>query len=454
MRVLIVAFYFVTALEHRNTNPISQADSSGAHSGGMREEEHISEPVLELLTPQNLEGGTGRQNTKSSQVSGDEGMTSGHWRVANGTRQKEEAAGGCIDRNGVLEFTAGLMPAQTNITGRLDWEHERALCLHRSSSDFLTMVATDDACVGTERSLPPLQVGKSARRVLVIMLCSTRANKLTWDSLKKNVLDPLGADLALSVSVTGGSSSATRDDQLRQNAKFIWEVKDPPQNDYGYHYKEVAKTCGHPDVDMGRFNCINTFGGIHGQRGSGAMLWYFRYVALQGVVHHPNEMQGYTHFVLTRSDYNYTAPHPLLLLDSALMIPDGEDYGGITDRHTVVPRELFPVATGMLFEMLTRSNGTWCDRANPEALLKRWYKDKGLKIRRFPRTMYAVTSKSTQQAAHWSRGTAHPDFTGNILLKYPREYESAKRNAEELRKCNEQPGKACLEKFASWQIQH
>ena len=79
-------------------------------------------------------------------------------------------------------------------------------------------------------------------------------------------------------------------------------------------------------------------------------------LALQNIVALGLEKQ-YTHVIVTRSDYNYTAPHPQALPDDALFLPEGEDYArrdatgkvrpAITDRHTVsVNDHLTRVVTG------------------------------------------------------------------------------------------------------------
>jgi hypothetical protein len=42
---------------------------------------------------------------------------------------------------------------------------------------------------------------------------------------------------------------------------------------------------------------------------------------------------------VTRSDFIWNIPHPdtKLLNENHIYIPDGEKYGGVTDRHTIIP---------------------------------------------------------------------------------------------------------------------
>ena len=47
----------------------------------------------------------------------------------------------------------------------------------------------------------------------------------------------------------------------------------------------------------------------------------------------------YTHLVHSRLDFQWLAPHPIPIHNDSVYIPTGEDYyGGINDRHAVIPR--------------------------------------------------------------------------------------------------------------------
>ncbi len=83
-------------------------------------------------------------------------------------------------------------------------------------------------------------------------------------------------------------------------------------------------------------------GGIRGEGehpGSAGILLFFRWFLLrclqQGML-----LQAYDRFVITRSDFFYEVMHPPLSLlpSSFIWIPDGEGWGGVTDRHIIVPR--------------------------------------------------------------------------------------------------------------------
>ena len=121
--------------------------------------------------------------------------------------------------------------------------------------------------------------------------------------------------------------------------------------------------------------------GVGGIPGSGGISLYFRYLALQKIVGIA-ERTNYSHYIVTRSDYNYTIPHPQVLLDNALMVPYGEDYDGLCDRHMVIPRQ-FAVQTLSILYALGKGYDPklewWRNRI--ETLLDAWTKELKLEVR-------------------------------------------------------------------------
>lgn len=330
-------------------------------------------------------------------------------------------------------------------------------------------------------------------KFLVVVICSTRSHAVVWDSFKRNVLDTLpGADLALAVSKTGGAKATARKvdnelggqhfdlrsvslseggsvqnrtgaqsadgqkptvdgthDEYREHAKFIWDVDDPPNNDYTELYNKIAKKCGNNMFwarELVSYFPGNVFSGIGGgdmNAGSGAMLYFFRYVALQEILRQSLDRE-YTHVVITRSDYEYTAPHPTRMDTRSLWIPQGEDYGGVTDRHTVIPMGLAVPALNIVEESVTRTGSELMEHLgvkhrvldlNPEGYLKMYYEANGLKLTRFPRIMFSVRDTNDGQASTWAKGEAIEGFASNVLVKYRTEYSDSLATAYALSAC-------------------
>src|SRR5207342_1797565 len=70
-----------------------------------------------------------------------------------------------------------------------------------------------------------------------------------------------------------------------------------------------------------------------------SILLFCRWLLLHGL-QQDDVLGRYDRFVLTRSDFIWLCPHPpLSVLDrGAIWLPDGEHFGGLTDRHLVVSR--------------------------------------------------------------------------------------------------------------------
>lgn len=236
-------------------------------------------------------------------------------------------------------------------------------------------------------------------RCLVIVICQTRGHRTTWPSFKQNVLDSLGADLALCVE------TSDTPDPFRAHAKYIWES--PDYIDWADAYTDVSRELGstvdwRPILSVGRSSgCL--FGGIQSsapaaRHGSGAVLFYYRW-RVHEAIRRLNLTEQYDWFILTRSDYMYTVPHvPVDMLDpTSVWSPDGERYGGITDRHLICPARYILEATSMLQCMLTTPDefvrifqASPSSETNPETCIAAYFAAKSIPVRFVPYFMYVV----------------------------------------------------------------
>jgi len=276
-------------------------------------------------------------------------------------------------------------------------------------------------------------------RCLVIVICQTRAHKTVWPSFKKNVIDSLGADLALCVSKTATS------DSFRENAKYVWEYDDP--TNWASAYDSVQTELGSNkswrqilDVDPGRDSCL--FGGIQHPHtvGSGAVLFYYRWKVLENIKR-LGLISQYDWFIVTRSDYMYDVPHvPLEMLSrNSVWIPNGEKYGGVTDRHLICPSEFLERSIDMLKYMLTEPEHLvhnykqWMrgkPMANPESFIAYYLEKQGISVRFVPYFMYVVRElDEIPNPTRFGIPTVIRYMNTNYSLKYPEE----KRLADMLR---------------------
>jgi hypothetical protein len=276
-----------------------------------------------------------------------------------------------------------------------------------------------------------------SQRALVVVLGQLRAHELTWAPFKKHVIEQLNADLAVCVP---DDAFFDFTNPYYLNARYRWVVPDPP--DAADTFDRIQRLLGSSEdwrvlcdvrgAWLGRVRQAN-------QPGSTALLFILRWFMLNNI-EAAKLGEAYDRFIITRSDYFYLAPHPPIeLLDSdSIWIPDGEDYGGICDRHLVVsPSDLAP-SCNLLEEILCRP------RQLREAMVARldwdWTTERSLalhfsrsglaaKIRRFPFVMFLVRGPSDPTT--WSPGEYADEV--NMLIKYRSELNEARRNERHLR---------------------
>ncbi len=270
-------------------------------------------------------------------------------------------------------------------------------------------------------------------RTLVCILAETRAHELTWTNFRTNVLEQLNADLAVCIGV---NSQYDPSNPYFHNAKYRWTI--PEFEDYGAAFDFAARH--YPGTGNWRILIDirdQWLGGIKAHNahpGSGGILIFFRWWLLKNIIENRIN-EHYDLFIVTRSDYFYTAPHPpaQLLCDGNIWIPDGEDYGGITDRHMVVPQADVQNSLSLIDDILLMPDKLftemeYCKTWNLERyILSHFIKKKMLtRVRRFPRVMFSVRGQN--DSSRWKMGSFNKD--ANMIVKYPDEYEAAARNKE------------------------
>jgi len=254
---------------------------------------------------------------------------------------------------------------------------------------------------------------------LVIIMGNLRGGEQAWQSLYKNVLDVNSGDLALIIGEEqkqhNKQEAADVDEQLSypynsslyKRAKYIWtfpEYEDWADaidlvfiNNTATTITKSSKSQSWREMHLPYFTKKRTglLGGVKGYYGSGAIIFMIRWFLSQRLVEqslHPNNddvtiLNQYERFVLTRADHYYQCPHDYQTLDlsnNTMWIPQGEAYGGYTDRHLIVSRDnimdaldIFPT----LFRQTNQQLQDWIAVGTPESILKRVWTSKGLHVR-------------------------------------------------------------------------
>ena len=277
---------------------------------------------------------------------------------------------------------------------------------------------------------------KNKEKVLIIILAETRAHQLTFDLFKRNLLDPNNADLALCVA---DNQREDKSNPFYQHAQYCWTIKEP--EDWGSAFDEFQERHGLVG-DWRQLMQVKDqwLGGVKGNKaqfGSAGILLFFRLFLKECLVEH-QIIEKYDRFVVTRSDFMHRIPHvPLYLLASSkIWIPDGEDYGGYTDRHIVVAREnvrkVLSIADPIVGQPeALREAMSSRDDWNLERYIKFAFTKMGINelVERFPYTMYSV--RLPDGHTRWQQGKFHEDL--GYYVKYPGEYESYQSATQHLK---------------------
>ena len=265
-------------------------------------------------------------------------------------------------------------------------------------------------------------------KTLIVILAETRAHHLTFSSFYRNLLTCNEADLALCVAQNQWEET---DNPFYRHATHVWTYPEPDDWSTAIDYAQQCENSLDRDWRQ-LFGIHGIFlGGLHhkGQRtrGSGGILLFFRWFLKYCLRNEPGVMDYYDRFVVTRSDYYYPVPHyPIAkLAGDNIWIPNGEDYGGYTDRHIIADRlnilKTLSVLDPVLKEPTTLRRRLESKRdLNLEKYIYEQFHELDLirSVRRYPYTMYAV--RDAEGRTSWSHGTYFPNLGYHV--KYKPEY--------------------------------
>lgn len=157
---------------------------------------------------------------------------------------------------------------------------------------------------------------------------------------------------------------------------------------------------------------------------------FFRWLLREKLIE--NELvEKYDYFIITRSDYYWDSPHPKYVFEDgdSIYLPEGESYGGLSDRHMVIPKKHVLKALDVTYRMVNAPGRTFdAMRTHREWNLEKYLKFHFViekifdKVKWFPRNVYAVRSDTAN--TRWAVGYFEPEV--NMVVKYQSEYELVK----------------------------
>jgi hypothetical protein len=259
-------------------------------------------------------------------------------------------------------------------------------------------------------------------KTLVCILCQVREGDLTWPNFKKNVIDELGADLALCISSdsyvrASGKiiGQASEDNEFFKEAKYIFRYQEP--DDWATAWDEMTGGTWRPLASVIPGDWLGGVKEPVEHKTSGAIGTFYRWFLAKKLKE--NKITGlYDQVIITRSDYLWVKPHPVLDLDH-VWVPNGEFHGGITDRHMVLPSNLVDEFLGIGGTLGPEHyqpfinyfmNRQWCRHfmVNLEGYLWFMYTWRNIhtKIAFFPQKMYTINKN----------GPKYPDEVDNTKI--------------------------------------
>jgi hypothetical protein len=250
---------------------------------------------------------------------------------------------------------------------------------------------------------------------LLILSGLPRGGESTWKTMSKFVLDSIGSDLAICY---GSNLEIPR--YLEESCTYKWEI-DEPEDWKEYFYKNYPE------------NSVNylELGRETGLENSGLIGFAIKDIIMKKYI---NTLLKYDQIIYSRYDLYHVDHHPVLD-NNFIWIAEGEDYGGVNDRHFIFPskdaQEILDVCSYINNE---NSIKELPDLINTESV---WYKhleSKKLdtKIKRYKKHYFTVSAPG--DSTRWRVAEYKLYFSNNLKLKYPNEFISSIKYLKESRK--------------------
>jgi len=246
-------------------------------------------------------------------------------------------------------------------------------------------------------------------KYLVVLGGSPRGGEKAWSSMYKYVKDHLKADLAI---CTG--KKWLNNQSFIQKADHDWTFEE--DTDWSeYYFKNYDKQWVEA-FELGRNTGLLESGFIH---------FAIKDIILKNYI---EEIEKYDYIIYSRFDQMYINYH-LHGYNKNILIPEGEDYFGIGDRHVLIPSMLARDYFGILQYFLKNYNDfKHINYLNCETVNKLHLESFANKedILRTKRIQFTVAEKNDQ--TNWRKAIYKIYLLRNIKLKYPDEFMIAVKN--------------------------
>lgn len=238
---------------------------------------------------------------------------------------------------------------------------------------------------------------------LVILAGSPRGGESTWSSLYKYVVNYLDADLAICCS-----DKWNQDNSLFEKARYKWIF--PEYEDYFQYYEKNFTGSWKKYFVSGLETGLYTSGSVH---------FVFKDIILKNYL---RILKSYKFIIYTRFDQKYTDFHPVGV-ENKILIPKGEDYFGICDRHALFPskysEKFLSICSYINSEKSLNqiSNFNNCETTFRSHLIN---ENLASEIIRFDRSQFTTSLKG--EHTNWRVAKFKLYLFNNLMIKYPDEF--------------------------------
>ena len=253
-------------------------------------------------------------------------------------------------------------------------------------------------------------------KYLIILAGSPRGGEKTYSSLYKYVKNHLNADLALCTTEDMYDESIS----LFQSPDYLWLLKD--YDNFFDYFNENFDGSWKEYFELGKGTGLYESGSIH---------FIFKDFILKNYL---NILENYDFIIYSRFDQYYLDFH-INGDKNRILIPEGEDYYGICDRHAVIPKEYISKFLKICeYINLDKSLEVNTEYLNCETSFLNHLKHEGLLsfVERYPRTQF--TSALSKDKTNWRIPIYKIYFFDKLMIKYPDEYIDSFKNL--IRKTN------------------
>ena len=249
------------------------------------------------------------------------------------------------------------------------------------------------------------------KKYLIILAGSPRGGSKTWNSLFKYVVNPLQADLAVLTTDNFLSNNI-----LFQKAKYKWIIENP--RDFEEYYKENYSGTWKEYFLKGK----NT-----GLLESGLIHFTFKDIVLKQYL---EIVESYDFIIYTRFDQYYVDYHPELNKNiNQIVIPEGEDYYGICDRHAAFNSELAKEYFSICEFIDSKDTNKYTNKIlNCETAYMNQLQNSKLDSNVVRSSRFQFTSAISGDRTNWRIPKYKILFTNGLFIKYPDEFLDSIKN--------------------------